>query len=568
MSYLVLARKYRPMRFADVIGQQHVTVTLENAIKQDRLANAYLFSGPRGVGKTTVARILAKAVNCDSGPTTEPCNQCNSCQEITNSRSMEVLEIDGASNRGIDEVRSLRESLRYAATPGKYKIHIIDEVHMLTTEAFNALLKTLEEPPKHVLFIFATTEPHKVPATILSRCQRFDFKRMSSKDIVSQLSSLCASENINIDAESMRLIAHRADGSMRDAQSILDQVVSYTGEQVVSDDVARLLGIINQELFFEITDLIKNGDVDGGIDLAGRIFSEGFDFTEVLNGIAEHLRNFLLVKATGATDELDVSEEYRQRYLAQHSHFEIEDLLRLIKIATDAEQDIRRSVNARLRLEVALVKMIKLDKSVQLSQLLRRIDELKKNDLIRPVTPIVRDYTIPPKSKPEYSPVQSRPLAESEQALKSVTNISPSTSVSTPEFSKPEDRIVLEMAEVEKKWQTVIEEVKKRKIALGSFLSEGLPTNLKDDTLEITFGVNNGFHISSIERNRDIIQNIMSEVLGARLRIICKKDEEGALEQLLQKPKPLNKQEELQRLLEKNIMAKTIVETFDAVLVK
>ena len=234
MSYIVLARKYRPMFFEDVVGQQHVTRTLQNAIEQNRIANAYLFAGPRGVGKTTVARILAKALNCEQGPTPRPCNQCSYCLEINESRSLDVFEIDGASNRGIDEVRNLRESLRYSPSAGKYRINIIDEVHMLTNEAFNALLKTLEEPPKNVLFIFATTEPHKVPATIMSRCQRFDFKRMSNKNIIEQLRMLCEKEQIEIDDESLRLIATRADGSMRDSESILDEIIAFAGKKITS----------------------------------------------------------------------------------------------------------------------------------------------------------------------------------------------------------------------------------------------------------------------------------------------------------------------------------------------
>ncbi|NOY59306.1 MAG: DNA polymerase III subunit gamma/tau, partial [Calditrichaeota bacterium] len=253
MSYVVLARKYRPMFFKDVVGQQHVTKTLQNAIEQNRIANAYLFSGPRGVGKTTVARLLAKALNCEHGPTIKPCNECSSCIEINESRSLDVFEIDGASNRGIDEIRNLRESLRYSPNPGKHRIYIIDEVHMLTNEAFNALLKTLEEPPTNVLFIFATTEAHKVPTTILSRCQRFDFKRMSNKSIADQLRELAAKEKIEIDEESLRLIANKADGSMRDGESILDQVIAFAGTKIDSAQVADLLGIIDQELFFQVS---------------------------------------------------------------------------------------------------------------------------------------------------------------------------------------------------------------------------------------------------------------------------------------------------------------------------
>jgi len=229
MSYVVLARKWRPMKFEKVVAQSHVTTTLSNAIKNDRLASAYLFSGPRGIGKTTTARIFAKAINCDKGPTPTPCNECSSCTEITGSRSLDVFEIDGASNRGIDEVRNLRENLRYAATQGKYKIYIIDEVHMLTTEAFNALLKTLEEPPAKVLFIFATTEPHKVPATILSRCQRYDFRRIPLNEIVQQLQNICTSEKINIDEKSLFLIARKSDGSLRDSQSLLFRLINYFG---------------------------------------------------------------------------------------------------------------------------------------------------------------------------------------------------------------------------------------------------------------------------------------------------------------------------------------------------
>ncbi|MDZ7261147.1 MAG: DNA polymerase III subunit gamma/tau, partial [candidate division KSB1 bacterium] len=298
MSYLVLARKWRPLKFDEVVGQKHVIVTLENAIKSNRLANAYLFSGPRGVGKTTVARILAKAINCEQGPTVTPCNKCASCNEITESRSLDVFEIDGASNRGIDEVRNLRENLRYAPHKGKHKIYIIDEVHMLTTEAFNALLKTLEEPPPNVLFIFATTEPHKVPATILSRCQRFSFKRIPLSEIIQQLKTICQAEHIEIDEESLHLIAKKADGSMRDGQSILDQAVSFCGAKIQVQQVAELLGVIEQELFFELSDLIKRKDVKGGLALAERIFYEGYDVNEFLIGAAEHFRNLLVIKSS------------------------------------------------------------------------------------------------------------------------------------------------------------------------------------------------------------------------------------------------------------------------------
>ena len=239
MSYVVIARRWRPQQFDEIIGQEHVSKTLSNAIANERIAHSYIFTGPRGVGKTTTARILAKALNCEKGPTATPCNDCASCKSITLGNSLDVLEIDGASNRGIDEIRNLRENIRYTPTQGKYKIYIIDEVHMLTKEAFNALLKTLEEPPEHALFIFATTEIHKVPATILSRCQRFDFRRIPLKTIMEHLQNICTQDKIDIEEEALLQIAKKADGSMRDSQSILDQIISYSGQRVTFDDVRR-----------------------------------------------------------------------------------------------------------------------------------------------------------------------------------------------------------------------------------------------------------------------------------------------------------------------------------------
>ncbi len=561
MSYLVLARKYRPMFFEDVVGQQHVTKTLQNAISQKRIANAYLFSGPRGVGKTTVARLLAKALNCEQGPTVTPCNQCSSCIEINESRSLDVFEIDGASNRGIDEVRNLREGLRYSPNPGKHRIYIIDEVHMLTNEAFNALLKTLEEPPPNVLFIFATTEAHKVPATILSRCQRFDYKRITNKSIIEQLSALCQQEKIEIEEESLRLIAVKADGSMRDAESILDQIIAFAGMKIDANHVATLLGIIDQDLFFKVTDLIKNGDVQGGIDLTNLIFAEGYDFTEFLIGLAEHFRNFLVAKTTGQTNELDVSEIHAQRYLAERDAFEIEDLLRLIKVASDTENLIRRSANARLHLEVAIVKMIKLNKSIHLSQLVDQLEELKKKP--NSINLSTNSYLSEPPKKPAH--VQEIPsVFQSFKQSEATARTTAVTSSGTEEVKMP----ALSLTEIEDRWLSILEEIKKRKPAVGQFLSEGWPTNLQDNILEVTFGANNGFHISSIERNREILQRILFEILGVRLRIRCLRDEKGILDKIRKVPARVDKKTAFETLVKENEIVKTIVDTFDGELIK
>ena len=553
MSYLVLARKYRPMFFDDVVGQEHVTQTLQNAIEQNRIANAYLFCGPRGVGKTTIARILSKALNCDEGASIRPCNVCSSCVEVNESRSLDVLEIDGASNRGIDEVRNLRESLRYSPHPGKYRIYIIDEVHMLTNEAFNALLKTLEEPPPRVLFIFATTEPHKVLATILSRCQRFDFKRITTKRIVSQLKELCEKEGISIDDESLRLIANKGDGSMRDSESILDQIIAFAGTDVRAEDTASMLGIIGQDLFFQVTDLIKTNDVQGGIDLIQRIFAEGYDFNEFLIGLAEHIRNLMVTKSTQRTDELNVSEEHAQRYLAEADDFEIEDLLRLIKIASDTENLIRHSANARLHLEVAVIKMIKLTKSVMLSQLLDQLEKKKSSEpnVVAPSPSQKPEPTPAPTPKPQHTPTLSEPEPQPE-----------------PDIENNAPTVDISLTDIEQQWPKILERIKRSKVALAALLIEGWPTRLEGVNLELGFAGKNGFHITSVERQAKTIQDIITEVTGAQLRIHCVRIEPEKLQSVRKLPGRVDKRAEFDKLEQENEMVRQIVQQFDAEFIK
>jgi len=563
MSYLVLARKWRPMRFDEVVAQRHVTLTLENAIRQNRLASAYLFAGPRGVGKTTTARILAKAVNCVQGPTVTPCNQCPNCVEITESRSLDVFEIDGASNLGIDEVRNLRDNIRYSPARGKARIYIIDEVHMLTTEAFNALLKILEEPPRHVMFMFATTEPQKVPPTILSRCQRFDFRRIPTAEITEQLKRICQAEAIDIDAESRRLIATKADGSLRDGLSILDQVIAFCGEKVRVQDVWSLLGIIPQDLFFEVSDLIRKRDVPGGFELADRVMAQGYDVSEFFAGLAEHFRNFLLVKNTlpeRANDSalLEVSEVHAQRYRAEAKDFLDEDLLRLIHIATESEYQIKRSPTPKVRLEMALVKMIKLDSSVQLGQLLDRLEDLKKN--------IDREAAVA-STRQGGSPV-AQPVLEVHDPVTKVSRPEPSpTERSKPDLS-PSAEAAVTIEVVREKWGMIVEEVKRRKIALGSFLNEGYPSRLEDGVLEIAFGRDNGFHINSINRSKGVIQDVLKSVLGVSWRIQCKKVEASVNQPAVPtKPNQPAAGGRFEVFLEKYPGVRNIVELFDAELI-
>ncbi len=378
MSYLVIARRWRPQKFSEIIGQEHVSRTLANAIEKDRIAHSYIFTGPRGVGKTTTARILAKALNCEKGPVATPCNECTSCKSITIGNSLDVLEIDGASNRGIDEVRNLRENIRYTPTQGKYRIYIIDEVHMLTKEAFNALLKTLEEPPAHALFIFATTEIHKVPATILSRCQRFDFKRIAINTIMDHLKHICEEDKIEIDDDALMQIAKKADGSMRDSQSILDQVISFSGDKITFEIVAQVLGVIHQDIFFEISDYIAENDLKNIILTAKKIFTTGYDINELLLGLEEHIRNLLITRSMKSTDLLEVSENYLARYKEDAEKFSENDLITHLHILSETAKNIKISQQPNLKFELGLIKMAKAPQAKQIEQILEKLDLLKK----------------------------------------------------------------------------------------------------------------------------------------------------------------------------------------------
>ncbi|HOQ49021.1 MAG TPA: DNA polymerase III subunit gamma/tau, partial [Candidatus Kapabacteria bacterium] len=300
-EFIVTARKWRPLTFNSVVGQEHITTTLKNAIKTGRIHHAYLFCGPRGVGKTTTARILARAVNCLQPIYAEPCNQCTNCEAALNNRSIDIIEIDGASNNSVDDVRTLRENAKYPPSQGKYKMYIIDEVHMLSTSAFNALLKILEEPPSHLLFVFATTEAHKVPATIISRCQRFDFRRMEIPDIVYQLRNIAQKEEISIDEESLITIAKKADGSMRDSQSIFDQVIALCGKNVSYSEMAKSLHLLDEDFFFQLSEAISNKDSAKVFELSQIVISQGYEIQEVLSGLLEHFRNILTVIITQNT---------------------------------------------------------------------------------------------------------------------------------------------------------------------------------------------------------------------------------------------------------------------------
>ena len=380
--YLVTARKYRPQTFADLVSQEHVTETIRNAILHDRLAHAYLFSGPRGVGKTTAARLLAKAINCETPLAerdgAEPCRTCASCRAFEEGRSLNIIEIDAASNNSVEDVRDLQERLRVPPQGAHRKVYIVDEVHMLSKPAFNALLKTLEEPPPHVLFIFATTEPHKVLPTILSRCQRFDFRRITVPETVERLREITAAEGIAADDASLHLIARRGDGALRDALSIFDQAVSLCGDDLNYAALAEALGVVETDLYFEVTERTAARDTAGLLRLVDGLARRGYDLQEFLAGLAEHVRGLYVAVSTGSADLVEADDATRARYLAAAEAFAEGDLLRMLMVIDEAEREIKQSPQPRLKLELALLQLAALERTADLRALLEKLDRLEQ----------------------------------------------------------------------------------------------------------------------------------------------------------------------------------------------
>ena len=378
MEYRVLARKCRPQVFEDVLGQDHVVRTLQNAITQQRIAHAFLFSGPRGVGKTSVARILAKALNCESGPAPVPCNRCVHCVEITNGNAIDVREIDGASNRGIDEIRELRENVKFVPASCRYKIYIIDEVHMLTREAFNALLKTLEEPPAHVIFIFATTETQKVPATILSRCQCFDFRRIALRQIAQNLKNIAVSDGIRVSDGALSWIAEAGDGSLRDAQSIFDQVISYAGDEIADSAVEEILGRSDRRYLFSLSEAVLARDAGRCLKIIDDAYYAGLDMRYFFQTLLGHFRNLLFTGIAGGKGDLfELPAEEADKLKGQADGQSTDTLQRYLEILMSEEENVRRSQNPRLNLEAVLCRMAFLEPLIPIESVITRMEGLE-----------------------------------------------------------------------------------------------------------------------------------------------------------------------------------------------
>jgi DNA polymerase-3 subunit gamma/tau len=507
MSYTVLARRYRPLNFKDVVGQEHVTITLTNALKKSKVAHAYLFTGPRGVGKTTTARILAKAVNCSDLKDGEPCNHCPNCTDINDGRSLDILEIDGASNRGIDEIRNLRENVKFAPASATRKVYIIDEVHQLTSPAFNALLKTLEEPPSHVLFVFATTEAHQVPATIVSRCQRFDFHRIPAASIRGNLEGICQQENVQTDVEVLDMITRKADGSLRDAQSLLDQLVAFCGETLHPREVEKVLGLIPLDMLFETTKIFRERNSTEAFTLCDRLASQGADYGHFLRELAQHLIRLMRVKTSGDGKGLEVSVEVQTRYESETNIIELNDLFRWLRLVQESEVAVKRSPAPRIRFETDFLKIATLDASVNLDTLLSKLSTLSAG---------ASDYREP--IPPEPTIAQSKlPLTEKsiELPLKSTVIEKPVP----PTEPKPNQTTIPELALFRESWGDICHALEDQHPSLAAFLLESYPLELHNNLLTVVLDESNGFHLEQLRKEMTKVKKAIREVTGVELAL-------------------------------------------------
>ncbi|MDO3378017.1 DNA polymerase III subunit gamma/tau [Geoalkalibacter halelectricus] len=516
MSYLVLARKYRPQSFADLVGQEHVSRTLGNAIAGERVHHAFLFTGARGVGKTSAARIFAKSLNCEQGPGSSPCNVCPICREITSGTSVDVLEIDGASNTGVDDVRELRESIRYLPSRARYKIFIIDEVHMLSINAFNALLKTLEEPPPHAKFIFATTEPHKIPATILSRCQRFDFRKIALSQVVARLRDIVTQEAVAISDRSLALVARRGEGSMRDALSALDQVIAFCGEQVRDEEVQALFGQVDRRLLLDAVEAVLQRDGRRALEAVRRVDHLGHSFRQFCRELVEVFRSLTVLKVVDDPDGLlDATPEELAELRGLMADVGLEDLQRTLTLLLKTEAELPASTFPRLTLEMVLIRLAGLPPARDVAGLIRKLEDLERR-LGGGQVGAAGSAAVPPAQPPAARvepPSVNPPPRESDAERAAVRTATP------PAPSAPAPAAASAGAP-DKGWPGLVEKIRKKKPLLASILEHGslLPPQLP--RLEIAFAAGS-FYFEQLKDAEKLeqLEALATEYFGEKVQL-------------------------------------------------
>ncbi len=506
MSYQVFARKYRPQTFDDLVGQEHVTRTLKNAVEQNRLAHAYLFVGPRGIGKTSTARILAKALNCIHGPTTTPCGVCDSCKEITGGNSLDVLEIDGASNNGVEQVRELRDNVRYAPAKGRYKIYIIDEVHMLTSQAFNALLKTLEEPPAHVKFIFATTEPQKVLPTILSRCQRFDLHRIPANLIAKHLQFIATNERVKLEPAAAHAIARGADGGLRDAESMLDQLVAFCGDTIAEADVLNIFGFTSEQSIAGFCEKVLRGETAAALGLLDEQVAAGKEMMKFMSDLIAHLRDLLVyqVKPDALADE--AAPEIQSSLGAEAALIETDRLLDLIEQFAAAEGRMKWAPNKKLHFEVAVIKAIQTLSQVSLTEVIENLTALRGGTPFAAPTPTpapARAPTPPPLQAPRKLTLPPTTKAPAPAPAQSASPTPP------PPAPPPADLTII--------WPQVLQQVAKRRPLIKTWVETAQFLGTDDRSVLLGFPTDQKTVMESIARptNRSFLEGLLKELTGS-----------------------------------------------------
>lgn len=516
MGYEVLARKWRPQLFEDVVGQRHVTDTLSNAIKQDRLAHAYLFVGPRGIGKTSIARIFAKALNCEKGPTVTPCGKCDSCREIAAGTNLDVLEIDGASNNGVEQVRDLRDSVMYAPARGKYKIYIIDEVHMLSNAAFNALLKTLEEPPAHVKFFFATTEPDKILTTIISRCQRFDLKRIAVTEIVERLRLIASEESVSVSEDALIAVARGAEGGLRDAESALDQLIAFRGSSIDEEDVLAVFGLVSRTGLEALAEGVLKGDLKSVIRLVDDFDRAGKDLTRLLGELVDHFRSLLVALNVDQIDEvMELTPGQKDVIKQQASLTDTAKLLRVMGVLSQASDRLRFTLSPKTLLETALIKAGRVATVVSLEEILREINLLKGSIQSDPKKKDDRLNVAAEEPAPDLSAKQDRPgAADKEPEADALASEGQHTLPAAPDAGGLLEKVIV-------KWGAVVDKVGLISVAAKAGLADARPVRVEGSEVVIGFDPDFAHEMDRFKnlRNRKALEKALERELGRKVSV-------------------------------------------------